>query len=108
MHKGSAASDRIGPYRVLKQLSVTGTVQVHLAREDGPAGSVRDVVLKIVPNASGEGAADIEELAREVRACAKLTHPSVVRTRHLFQHGNAWVLVVEHVEGFSLWTLLSS
>src|SRR5215470_16548653 len=55
MQKGTPTSDRIGPYRVLKQLSVTGSVQVHLAREDGPSGFLRNVVLKIVLDASGDG-----------------------------------------------------
>src|SRR5262245_39486031 len=108
MQKGTPTSDRIGPYRVLKQLSVTGSVQVHLAREDGPAGFLRNVVLKIVPDASGDGAKDIEELARETTACAKLTHPCIVRTRHFFQHDDALVLVVEYIEGVSLAALLAS
>lgn len=108
MQKGTPTSDRIGPYRVLKQLSVTGSVQTHLAREDGPSGFLRNVVLKIVPDASGEGAKDIEELARETTACAKLTHPSIVRTRHFFQHDDALVLVVEYIEGLSLSELLAS
>jgi serine/threonine protein kinase len=104
---GSVGSDFIGPYRVVRHLSVAGSVQSHLAREDGPAGFPREVVLKVVPKASGEGAADIEELTQEVTACAMLTHPSIVRTRHFFEIEGALVLVLEHVDGIALAALLA-
>src|SRR5579859_5100489 len=86
MQKGSSATDLVGPYRVIKHLSVTGSVHEHLAREEGRGGFERDVVLKMVPKVSGEGAQDIEELTREVTVCAQLTHPSIVRVRHFFEH----------------------
>jgi serine/threonine-protein kinase len=108
MQKGTPGSDFIGPYRVVKQLSVTASVQVHLAREDGPGGFPRDVVLKVVPNVSGEGARDIEELTRETTTCALLTHPGIVRIRHFFQHDGALVLVTEHVDGIPLAALLAA
>jgi serine/threonine-protein kinase len=103
----SAVTDRIGSYRVIRHLSVTGSVSVHLAREDGPLNASRTVVLKIVPRVTGEGAQDIEELTRDATECAKLTHPGIVRIRHFFPHDDALVLVVEHVEGFSLAALLA-
>src|SRR5258708_24363464 len=108
MQRGNATSDRIGPYRVIQHLSVTGSVQVHLAQEDGPGGIPRDVVLKMVPKISGEGARDIEELTREATECAKLTHPSIVRIRRFFEHDDALVLVAEHVDGVPLAALLAS
>src|SRR5688500_13341804 len=107
MQKGTPISDRIGDYRVLRQLSVMGAVQVHLACEEGPGGFGRNVVLKIVPHASGGEAHDTEELAREATACAKLTHPGIVRTRRVFEHDNALVLVLEYVDGISLADLLA-
>src|SRR5262249_41516448 len=108
MQKATPTSDRIGPYRVLRQLSVMGSVQVHLACEEGPVESARNVVLKVVPNASGEGARDIEELASEARVCAKLTHPGIVRTRHFFQLDDALVFVAEHIDAISLSALLAA
>ena len=106
MQKGTPTSDRIGDYRVLRQLSVMGSVQIHLAREEGAGGFSRNVVLKIVPNAAGGEARDTQELVADARACAKLTHPSIVRTRHVFEHDNALVLVLEYVDGISLGELL--
>jgi serine/threonine-protein kinase len=107
MQKGNAATDFIGPYRVIQHLSVTGSVQVHLAREEGRGGVARDVVLKMVPKVSGDGAQDIEELTREATACAQLTHPGIVRIRHFFEHNDALVLVVEHVNGMPLAAILA-
>jgi serine/threonine-protein kinase len=107
MQKGTPTSDRIGSYDVLRQLSVMGSVQVHLGREEGPGGFARSVTLKIVPKASGPEAGDTEELIREATACAKLTHPCIVRTRQVFEHDNAVVLVLECVDGISLADLLA-
>jgi serine/threonine protein kinase len=108
MQPGNASTDRIGPYRVIQHLYVSGSVQVHLAREDGPSGVPRDVVLKMVPKVSGEGAQDIEELTREATECTKLTHPGIVRIRRVFQHDDALVLVGEHVNGIPLAAILAT
>ena len=93
MQKGTPTSDRIGGYRVLRQLSVSGPVQINLACEEGPDGFSRNVVLKIVPIGSGREADDTRELVREVTASAELTHPGIVRTHQIFRHGDAVVFV---------------
>src|SRR5690242_1753862 len=85
MQKGTPTSDRIGAYRVLRELSVTGPVQVHLACQDSPDGSPQNVVLKVVPNAPGRDAKDAQELIREGTACSRMTHPGIVRTSKVFR-----------------------
>jgi serine/threonine protein kinase len=107
MQKGTPTSDRIGGYRVLRQLSVMGPVQIHLACEEGPEKFSRKVVLKIVPIGSGREADDTRELIREVTTSAELTHPGIVRTHQTFLHDDAVVFVLEHLEGLSLAELLA-
>jgi eukaryotic-like serine/threonine-protein kinase len=107
MQKGTPTSDCIGGYRVLEQLSVMGSVQVHLAREEAAGESSPNVVLKILPKASGGEARDAQEIVREATACTRLTHPGIVRTRQAFEHDNAVVLVLEYVDGISLADLLA-
>ena len=102
MQKGTPTSDRIGAYRVLRELSVTGPVQVPLAGEEAPGGPSQKVVLKVVPNAPGRDAKGAQELIREGTACSRMTHPGIVRTSKVFRHQDAVVLVVEHLEGLSL------
>ena len=107
MQKGTSTWDRIGGYRVLRQLSVMGPVQVHLACEEGPESFSRNVVLKIVPIGSGREADDTRDLIREATASAELTHPSIVRTHQIFLHDDAVVFVLEHLDGISLAELLA-
>jgi eukaryotic-like serine/threonine-protein kinase len=107
MQKGTSTSDRIGGYRVLRQLSVIGPVQIHLACEEALEGFSRNVVLKIVPNGSGRDADETRELLDDVTACAELTHPSVVRTHQIFLHDDAVVLALEYLDGTSLAELLA-
>ncbi len=108
MQKGTPTSDRIGAYRVLQELSVTGPVQVHLACEESTDGPSQKVVLKVVPEAPGRDAKDAQALIREGTACSRMTHPGIVRTSKVFRHQNAVVLVVEHLEGVFLAELLAS
>lgn len=100
--------DRIGPYRVQRQLAASGSVQVYLALEDGPLGFSRNVILKIASVSSESDPRTVKELGREATACAKLNHPGIVRTYQFFEHEGALVLVLEHVDGISLAELFVS
>ena len=68
----------------------------------------QNVVLKVVPNAPGRDAKDTQKLIRELTVCSRMTHPGIVRTRKVFKHADAAVLVVEHVDGVSLAELLAA
>ena len=107
MQKGTPTTDRIGAYRVIRELSVTGSIQVHLACEDAPDVPSQNVELKVVPNAPGRDAKDTQKLIRDLTVCSRLTHPGIVLTRKVFKHADAAVLVVEHVDGVSLAELLA-
>ena len=86
MQKGTPTTDRIGSYRVIRELSVMGSVQVHLACEDAPDAPSENVVLKVVPNAPGRDAKDTQKLIRELTVCSRMTHPGIARTRKVFKH----------------------
>jgi serine/threonine-protein kinase len=101
MQKGTPTTDRIGAYRVIRELSVTGSIQVHLACEDAPDAPSQNVELKVVPNAPGRDAKDTQKLIRDLTVCSRLKHPGIVLTRKVFKHADAAVLVVEHVDGVS-------
>src|SRR6266542_1521585 len=98
--------DRIGPYRVVRPLETTG-VPTFVAREEGPIGFRREVVLKIIASPRPEDGELVKELAREATICSKLNHPNIIRTHDFFEDRRRLVLVLEHVEGVSLAELLS-
>jgi serine/threonine-protein kinase len=99
--------DRIGPYHVVRALGSSGAASF-VAREEGPIGFTREVVLKLVANPTSEDGSVVKELAREATICSKLNHPNIIRTHDFFEHENQLVLVLEYVDGVSLAELLST
>ena len=99
--------DRIGPYRVVRALGSSGAASF-VAREEGPMGYTREVVLKLVANPTPEDGNIVKELAREATICSKLDHANIIRTHDFFEHDKQLVLVLEHVDGVTLAELLSS
>jgi serine/threonine-protein kinase len=94
--------ETIGAYRLLKHLGADGSVQVYLARGEGPGRPSGDVVLEIVSGLVDEDVQRIEELRGEATAFCNLRHAGIIRTYEFFEHENSLVLVVEHVDGLSL------
>jgi len=97
-----APGNRLGPYRVLRELGRGGTGCVYLALQEG-AEFQRQVALKVVDRGGGVGA-DIERRFRdECRILAGLEHPGIAR---LYDAGRApdgrWFLALEYVEGRNL------
>ena len=98
--------ESIRGYRVVRRLDSRRGGRVFLAREDGPLGFSRTVVLKLVADTADGDADRAAELAREALICAKLHHPAIVRMHDFFQESPWLVLVLEYVEGTSLARLL--
>jgi eukaryotic-like serine/threonine-protein kinase len=96
----SVPGDRLGPYRIVRELGRGGTSRVYLAVREG-AGFQRQVALKVVDRGIS---ADIERRFRdECRILAGLEHPGIAR---LYDAGRApdgrWFLALEYVEGRNL------
>ena len=99
--------DRLGPFRILHALESEGAASF-VAREEGPVGFCRDVVLKVVPEADPAHAFAAEQLAREATLGSRLHHPNIVRTHDFFARDGRLVLVLEHVQGSTLAQLLAA
>jgi tetratricopeptide (TPR) repeat protein/predicted Ser/Thr protein kinase len=92
-----ALPDRIGGYRVLRELGRGGMGVVYLAEN---LGLRRQVALKVLP-----GGADLEAVERfqlEARAAARVKHPNVVGVHEVGRDGERWFLAMDLVDGESL------
>ncbi|MGZ3424854.1 MAG: serine/threonine protein kinase [Polyangiales bacterium] len=78
-------------------------MEVYVAREEGPLA--REVTLRCVRRGERD-AVRAAELLREAKICAHLNHPAIVRVLGFLEEGDRYVLVLEHVEGVSLASLL--
>jgi serine/threonine-protein kinase len=96
-----AAPERVGPYRVVREIGRGGMGRVFLAEQEG-AEFRRAVALKILDRpAPGEEA--VRRFRDEARILAGLEHPGIAR---FYDAGRAedgtWFLALEYVEGEDL------
>ncbi len=91
-------AERLGPYRILRELGRGGMGRVFLAEQQG-AGFTRRVALKVV-NPAGGGTEVERRFREERRILAALEHPGIAR---FYDAGRAedgtWYLALEYVEG---------
>ncbi len=93
----------VGPYRVVRPLGKGGMGTVLLA-EDTRLG--RQVALKTVAGADADTAYSREQLLREARAAASLSHPNIAAVHDVLDADGQIVIVFEYIEGDTLATRL--
>jgi eukaryotic-like serine/threonine-protein kinase len=98
---GPSSPERLGAYRILRELGRGGMGRVYLAEQEGE-GFRRQVALKVVDRRGD--AAEVERRFRdERRILAGLEHPGIAR---FYDAGRAsdgrWFLALEYVEGEDL------
>jgi Protein kinase domain len=96
---------RIGPYDVGEEVGRGGMGVVYAARD---ARLGRDVALKMLPAAFSGDARARERLAREARAAAALSHPSIATIYALEEIDGDLYIASELVRGSTLRAALSS
>ena len=99
--EGAPIPDRIGPYRIVREIGRGGMGRVFLAEQEGEEFR-RRVALKVIDR-PGAGPDTIRRFRDEVRILAALEHPGIAR---FFDGGRApdgtWFLALEYVEGEDL------
>ncbi len=95
-------SESLGRYRLLKLLATGGMGEVFLARQEGPAGFTKTVVIKRILRhlASDQGFIDL--FLNEARLAAQLQHPHIAQVFGLESEANTWFISMEYVHGRSL------
>lgn len=76
--------------------------EVFLARQWGPSGFFRDVVIKRLFSHYAEHETALRMFQDEARLLAELGHPNIPQVYDLDYEDGAWFLAMEHVTGVSL------
>jgi serine/threonine-protein kinase len=92
-------------YRPLLELGRGGMARVYLA-EKRTRGLKRLVVLKVLDRELADSTEMRTLFRREAEICARLNHPNIVQIFEVFEDVSSPVIVMEYVEGLSLWKLL--
>jgi serine/threonine-protein kinase len=103
---GAAAkkkSDRIGEYKITKELGEGGMGKVYKGRQESLE---RDVAIKVLSKHLASNADFVQRFQREARIMAKLDHPNVVRCWGAGEQGGNHYLAMEFVDGGSLQDVL--
>ena len=97
-----------GPYTLLRRLAAGGMAEVYLAKAEGAAGFEKLVALKRMHpyHSADEGFGSA--LLDEAKLSVSLSHRNIVQTLDLRRVDGAYVLVMEHVEGYDAHHLLEA
>ncbi len=96
-----APGTRLGRYELLATIGKGGMASVILARQRGPAGFEKTVVVKVIHPHMAQDRAAINMLLDEARVAAQIDHPNVVHTYELGEAHGTFYIVMEYLAGES-------
>lgn len=94
--------DQLGRYRLLKLIATGGMGEVFLARQEGPAGFAKVVVIKRILRHLAQDQGFIDLFLNEAKLAGQLQHPHIAQVFGLEHEGNSWFISMEYVHGRSL------
>jgi serine/threonine-protein kinase len=95
-------TEKLGKYRLLQLLATGGMGEVFLARQDGPAGFSKTVVIKRILRHLATDQSFVDMFVNEARLAGLLQHPNIVQIFELGHEGDDWFIAMEYVHGRSL------
>ena len=104
------AGERIGRYTLLGKLAAGGMAEVFLAKQEGPEGFAKTVVIKrILPQLAADPHF-IQMFLNEARLAALLNHPNVVSIYELGldEGSGSYFMAMEWIEGCNLKRLIQA
>lgn len=93
------ASEKLGKYRLEQKIAVGGMAEIWLARQEGPAGFAKRLVIKRILPHLARDAKFVEMFLDEARVAALLEHPNIVRISDLGQVDNSYFIAMEFIDG---------
>ncbi len=89
-------------YRLLQLIATGGMGEVFLARQEGPGGFAKTVVVKRILRHLAREQSFVDLFLNEARLAAQLQHPNVAQVFALEKEGESWFIAMEYVHGRSL------
>jgi len=103
-----APGTMLGRNELLAAIGEGGMARVILARQRGPMGFEKVVVVKVIHPDFATDQAAVGMLLDEARVAARIDHPNVVQTYELGEAGGTFYIVMEYLAGESLQRILKS
>jgi eukaryotic-like serine/threonine-protein kinase len=94
--------EQFGRYELLKRLAGGGMGEVYLARQRGPAGFQKLLVIKMLLPHLCEDEEFLAMFKDEARLCAHLIHPNICQVFEFDQAGGTWYIAMEYLRGEDL------
>src|SRR5882672_11637655 len=91
-----------GKYFLMKKLAAGGMGEIYLAKQQGPAGFQKILVVKKILAHLTENKEFIEAFLGEARLAAQMNHRNVVQVFELGEQDGAYFIAMEYVQGKSL------
>ncbi|MGZ6141849.1 MAG: serine/threonine protein kinase [Myxococcales bacterium] len=91
-----------GKYFLMKKLAAGGMGEIYLAKQQGPAGFQKILVVKKILAHLTENKEFIEAFLGEARLAAQMNHRNVVQVFELGEETGAYFIAMEYVAGKSL------
>lgn len=102
------APERWGRYVLLRPLGAGGMAQVFLARQDGPAGFERFLVVKRILPGKLDDPVAVRSFLDEARLVARLSHPHIAQVHDFGEVAGSFFLAMELVRGPDLRKILGT
>jgi serine/threonine-protein kinase len=97
---------RLGRYEIVHKLGVGGMADVFLAHQPGPFSTSKLIVIKQLRSGVMDDEQIVKMFADESRIAVRLNHPNVVHTYDAVADGRDFYLVLEFLDGKSLFQVL--
>src|SRR4051812_3153433 len=101
-----APGTMLGRYELLATIGVGGMASVILARQRGPAGFEKAVVIKLIHPHMAQDTVAVNMLLDEAKVAAQLDHQNIVHTYELGEAHGTYYIVMEYLAGESLGQVL--
>jgi serine/threonine-protein kinase len=101
-----APGTMLGRYELLATIGVGGMASVILARQKGPAGFEKAVVIKLIHPHMAQDTIAVNMLLDEAKVAAQLDHQNIVHTYELGEAHGTYYIVMEYLAGESLGQVL--
>jgi serine/threonine-protein kinase len=96
----------LGRYELLATIGVGGMASVILARQRGPAGFEKAVVIKLIHPHMAQDSIAVNMLLDEAKIASQLDHQNIVHTYELGEAHGTYYIVMEYLAGESLGQVL--